>query len=79
MEGKSHKQDGKFKHRGISKEQVCVLVTRDRIKSTVSKVACMGRVMKSKINFMIGPKLSPDNVIVTDAWRAYKNYAKEKG
>jgi transposase-like protein len=39
----------------------------------------MGRVVKTKIDSMIGSKLSPDNVIVTDAWRAYKTYAKEKG
>jgi hypothetical protein len=27
---------------------------------------------------MIGSKLTPDNVLVKDAWRAYKTYAKEK-
>ncbi|AIK35276.1 putative transposase (plasmid) [Bacillus pseudomycoides] len=67
----------KFKHRGISHEHVCVLVARDRTKATVSKVACMGRVVKTKVESMIGSKLTPDNVLVTDAWRAYKTYAKE--
>lgn len=28
---------------------------------------------------MIGSKLTSDNVLVTDPWRAYKTYAKEKG
>lgn len=28
---------------------------------------------------LIGSKLSAENVLVTDAWRAYKTYAKEKG
>lgn len=28
---------------------------------------------------MIGSKLTPENVLVTDACRAYKTYAKEKG
>lgn len=28
---------------------------------------------------MFGAKLTPDHVLVTDAWRAYKTYAKEKG
>lgn len=28
---------------------------------------------------MIGPKLTSDIVLVTDAWRAYHTYAKEKG
>ena len=71
--------EGKSKHRGISHEQVCVLVARDRTKATVSKVACMGRIVKTKVDNMIGSKLTSDNVLVTDAWRAYKTYAKEKG
>jgi ISXO2-like transposase domain len=76
---KPRKRGGKSKHRGISHEQVCVLVARDRTKATVSKVACMGRVVKTKVDNMIGSKLTPDNVLVTDAWRAYKTNAKEKG
>lgn len=73
------KRGGKSKHRGINNEQVCVLVARDRTKATVSKVACWGRVVKTKVDGMIGSKLSPNNVLVTDAWRAYKTYANEKG
>ncbi|OSX91278.1 hypothetical protein BTJ45_03267 [Bacillus mycoides] len=44
------------KPEGISHEQVCVLVARDRTKATVSKIACMGRVVKTKIDSMIGSK-----------------------
>jgi hypothetical protein len=55
------------------------LVVRDRTKATVAKVTCMGRVVKSKVDKVIGSKLHSDNVLVTDAWRAYKTYAKEKG
>lgn len=76
---KPRKRGGKSKHRGISHEQVCVLVARDRTKSTVSKAACMGRIVKTKVENMIGSKLTSENVLVTDAWRAYKTYAKEKG
>jgi hypothetical protein len=76
---KPRKRGGKSKHRGISKEQVCVLVARDRTKTTVAKVTCMGRVVKSKVDKVIGSKLRSENVLVTDAWRAYKTYAKEKG
>jgi transposase-like protein len=46
-ERKPRKRGGKSKHRGISHEQVCVLVTRDRTKATVSKVSCMGRIVKN--------------------------------
>ena len=45
-----HGKGGKSSLRGISKEQVCVLVARDRTKATVSKVACMGRVVKTKVD-----------------------------
>lgn len=78
-ERKPCKRGGKSKHRGISHEQVCVLVARDRTKATVSKVACMGRIVKTKVDTLIGSKLSNENALVTDAWRAYKTYAKEKG
>ena len=47
---KPRKRGGKSKHRGISQEQVCVLVARDRTKATVSKVACMGRIVKTKVD-----------------------------
>lgn len=78
-ERKPRKRGGKSKHREISHEQVCVLDARDRTKATVSKVACMGSVVKTKVDYMIGSKLTSDNVLVTDDWRAYKTYAKEKG
>jgi transposase-like protein/IS1 family transposase len=76
---KPRKRGGKSKHRGISHEQVCVLVARDRTKATVTKVACMGRIVKPKVESIIGSKLSKENVIVTDAWRAYKSFAKARG
>lgn len=51
---KPRKRGGKSKHRAISHEQVCVLVARDRTKATVSKVACMGRIVKTKVDNLIG-------------------------
>lgn len=39
----------------------------------------MGRVVKTKVDNMIGFKLTQNNVLVTVAWRAYKTYANEKG
>lgn len=39
----------------------------------------MGRVVKIKVENLIGSKLTTDNVLVTNAWRAYKTYVKEKG
>jgi len=62
----------------LGTNQVRILVARDLTKATVSKVTCMGRVVKTKVESMIGTKLTPNNVLITDAWRAYKTYAKEQ-
>lgn len=78
-ERKPRKRGGKSKHRGISHEQVCVLVARDRTKATVSKVACMGRIVKSKVDTLIGSKLSNERACHRCLESLYKTYAKEKG
>jgi IS1 family transposase len=76
---KSRKRGGASKYRGISKEQVCVLIAIDRQKLTYSKVIGQGRIVKSRLDKAIGSKLSTSNVLCTDAWRAFKTYANEKG
>lgn len=76
---KSRKRGGASQYRGISKEQVCVLVARDRSKNTVAKVTCMGRIMKPQLDNFIGNLISDKNILCTDAWRAYKTYAATKG
>ena len=77
-ERKPRKRGGKSKYRGISKEQACVLVARDRTKATVSEVAFMGRVVKTKVDGMIGSRPTLSNALATDAWRTYSTCAKEK-
>jgi hypothetical protein len=57
---------------------VAVLVARDRQKATVSKITCLGRIVKEKLDMVIGGKLTLTNILVSDAWRAYKTYAEEK-
>jgi len=76
---KPRKRGGSSKYRGISHEQVCVLVARDREKNTVSKVTCMGRILTTQVENTIGQYLSEDNILCTDSWRAYMTYAKDKG
>lgn len=72
-------RSGSVKKRGISNEQVCVLVARDRDKITFSQTSGMRRLTKEQLDKAIGHKLSKDNVLCTDAWRAFKTYANEKG
>ena len=69
---------GFAKKRGISNEQVCVLVTRDRDIVTFSQTLGMGHLTKEQLDKAIGHKLSSENVLCTDAWRGLKTYATEK-
>ncbi|ADH98489.1 hypothetical protein Bsel_0967 [[Bacillus] selenitireducens MLS10] len=75
---KPRKRGGSAKKRGISNEQVCVLVARDREKVTFSQALGMGRLTKEQLDKSIGHKLSKENVLCTDGWRAFKVYAFEK-
>jgi transposase-like protein/IS1 family transposase len=80
IKGRKPRKKGGVSHfRGISKEQVCVLVARDRNKNTISKVACMGRIEKTQVKKTIGSLISKDTILCTDGWRGYKTFAKEKG
>ncbi|RWZ54472.1 IS1595 family transposase [Halobacillus fulvus] len=76
---KPRKRGGSSKKRGISNEQVCVLVARDRQKMTYSRIVGKGRIVKTKLDEAVGTKLSSGNVLCTDAWRAFMTYAKDKG
>ncbi|WP_339250294.1 IS1595 family transposase [Sporosarcina sp. FSL W8-0480] len=75
---KPRKRGGSSRFRGISHEQVCVLVARDRQKATYSGVLGRGRIAKTQLEKAIGSKLSSDNTLCTDAWRAFSTYAKSK-
>lgn len=70
---------GSSEFRGISKDQVCVLVARDRQKRTFSKTIGKGRIIKKSLDEALSSKLSIQNVLCTDAWRAFMTYAKEIG
>lgn len=76
---KPRKRGGKAKYRGISNDQICVLVARDRQKMTFSGVLGHGRIRTPKLDDAIGNYLSESNVLCTDSWRAFSSYAKSKG
>jgi transposase-like protein/IS1 family transposase len=78
-ERKSRKRGGKAKYRGISNDQICVLVARDRQKMTFSGVLGRGRIRTTKLDEAIGGHLSESNVLCTDSWRAFSSYANSKG
>jgi transposase-like protein len=78
-ERKSRKRGGKAKYRGISNDQICVLVARDRQKMTYSGVLGRGRIRTTKLDEAIDSQLSGSNVLCTDSWRAFSSYANSKG
>jgi len=55
---KPGKRSGSSKFRGISHKQVCVLIARDRQKSTYSGVLGRERIVKTQLENAIGNKLS---------------------
>jgi ABC-type uncharacterized transport system YnjBCD ATPase subunit len=76
---KPRKRGGKAKCRGISNDQVCVLVARDRQKMTYSGVLERGRIRTTKLDEAIGGHISDSNVLCTDSWRAFSSYSNSKG
>jgi hypothetical protein len=46
---------------------------------TFSQTLGMDRLTKEQLDKAIGHKLSSENVLCTDSWRAFKTYAAEKG
>lgn len=53
------------------------MVPRGRDKMTVSKVLGMGRLTREQLDKAISHKLSSDNILCTDSWRAF-NTAEKK-
>jgi hypothetical protein len=46
---------------------------------TFSGVIGRGRILKTKLDEVIGCHLSDSNVLCTDSWRAFSSYANSKG
>lgn len=76
---KPRKRGGASKFRSISHEHICVLIARDRQNSTYSGVLGRDRIVKTQLDKAVGSKLSSNNTLCTDAWRAFSLYAKSKG
>lgn len=74
---KPRNHGGKAQKRGISDEQISVVVALDRNGSIFSKLAGRGRITASQINDVMGNMLHGDVVLCTDAASNYKSFAKE--
>jgi transposase-like protein len=76
---KSRHRGGKAKKRGISNEQVGVLVVCDRHKQNTIRVAGSGRVSAEKLKLMLANKLADDMILCSDADSAIRAFATEHG
>ena len=72
---KPRKRGGPAKKRGISNEQVAVIVTADRGAELDLSVATFGRIKKSDISKAIGQRVSEDTILCSDSHVSYKGFA----
>jgi transposase-like protein len=73
------KRGGAASKRGISGEQVCVLVARDRSGQTRDFVTGKGPVTKRQLHQYLLPVLDSDVLLVSDSHAAYRAFAREAG
>lgn len=65
--------------RGLSYEQVCILVARDRTGKTLDFVAGNGPVSKRQLKRCLPPIMDSDALLISDANAAYHYFAREMG
>ena len=73
------KRGGVAKKRGISKEQICVVVAHDRNGQILSQVAGKGRVTATELDGVLGEYLDNSALLCTDTATNYKKFAIMKG
>jgi transposase-like protein len=75
---KARKRGGVAKKRGISNEQVCVLVARDRTKQTLSQVVTFGRLDAATLDQALTSYLKPGVILCTDEEPTFRKYCREQ-
>jgi hypothetical protein len=76
---KARKRGGHATKRGISNEQVCVLVARDRSGQTLDFVAGFGPLTKARLADALKPAMDADILLVSDANPAYRAFCNAEG
>jgi len=75
LEREGRKRGSTSSKKGISDEQVAVIVTADRQGAYEFDVAKLGRITKKSIEDSIGDRISPKTVLCTDSHVSYKGFA----
>ncbi|MCK9240548.1 IS1595 family transposase [Desulfocurvus sp.] len=73
------KHRGVARKRGISNEQVAVLVGISRDGDILSRAAGRGRLSADQVARAVGGNLMPDSTLVTDSMSGFTTYAKREG
>ena len=79
IERPPRKRGGKASKRGLSNEQVCVLVARDRHGETADFIAGRGGISAKSLSDHLLPLLNEDSLLVSDRNKAYKAFSKASG
>jgi transposase-like protein len=73
------RRGGSARRRGLSHEQVCILVARDRTGKTVDFVTGRAPLTPAQLRRCLLPVVAPDILLVTDGHRAYRAFARATG
>ena len=73
----ARRRGGRAHKRGISNEQVCILVARDRTGQTLNFVTGKGALTKARLRHYLLPMIDKDVLLVTDGHAAYRAFARE--
>lgn len=76
---KSRKRGGSATKRGISDEQICIVVANDRSGGIVSRLAGRGRITSTQMNMVLGNLIHKDALLCTDSATNYRAFAKQIG
>lgn len=76
---KPRKRGGSATQRGISNEQICVLVARDRAGQTLDFVTGNGPLTKARLTTSLKPVLDADALLVSDANPSYTAFCQAEG
>jgi hypothetical protein len=76
---KARHRGGAASQRGTSKEQVCILIARDRTGQTLDFVTGRGPVSKAQLHECLPPVLDDDALLVSDSNAVYHYFALEAG
>jgi transposase-like protein len=73
------KRGGSAQQRGISDEQVCILVARDRSGRTLDFVTGKGPLTKTRLADALGAVLATDALLVSDGNPTYRAFCRAEG